>query len=123
MVRKVRCDRRMESATPSSGRGQEGDVGRLDRDVGSCADRDTEVGLDECWCIVDAVADHRDYTTVVLESANFTRLVRRQHLGEDAIDADLGGDRVGGPRIVTSDHRDLDAHAASVARSCCGRRL
>jgi hypothetical protein len=44
----------------------EHDVGGLDRDVGAGADRDADVGLRERGRVVDAVADHRDPSALLL---------------------------------------------------------
>ena len=70
----------------------EREVGRLDRHVRARADREPEVGLRERRRVVDAVADHRDDLTGVLQAPHLRHLVRRQHLGDDPLDADLVGD-------------------------------
>ena len=43
------------------------------------------------------------------------RLGRR--LGEEVVDAGLGGDRGGGERVVAGDHHRLDAHAAQLGEA------
>ena len=65
------------------------EVGRLDRDVGAGADRQAEVGLGERRRVVHAVADHRHDPALVLQPPDDRRLVRRQHLGDHLVDADL----------------------------------
>jgi hypothetical protein len=41
--------------------------------------------------VVDAVADHRDDAALVLQPLDDADLVGRQHVGDDLVDADLGG--------------------------------
>ena len=76
--------------------GDERQVGRLDRDVGAGADREAEVGLRERGRVVDAVADHRHDLARCLQALDLGDLVVRVDLGEHALDADLGGDPLGG---------------------------
>ena len=89
--------------------GDEGEVARLDRDVGAGADRDAEVGLGERRRVVHAVADDRDLVTRGLELAHDVDLLAGQHLGDDPVDADGRGDRVRGVLTVARDHHRLDA--------------
>ena len=49
--------------------------------------------------------------------ANQFELGFRRGLGEEIIDAGLGGDRRGGERVVAGDHHRLDAHAAQLAEA------
>ena len=58
--------------------------------------RQAEVGLRERGRVVDAVADHRDDAALGLQAADDVGLVGGQHLGDDLVDADLGGDGAGG---------------------------
>ena len=55
----------------------EDEVGGLDGDVGAGADGDAEVGLGEGGGVVDAVADHGDPGSVVLEARRPRRPCRR----------------------------------------------
>ena len=74
---------------------------RLDRDVVG-ADRDADVRAGERGAVVDAVADHRDAVAAFLQLPNVALLVPGEALGEDLVDAEVGGDGVGdlsvGPR-------------------------
>ena len=79
------------------------------------------------WSVVDAVADHRDPGGhSVLQRADLGRLLARQHLGDDGLDAELGGDPAGGGCVVTGEHHHLDARArgaATTARPSRPRRV
>ena len=92
IVRSVARERRIASAARAQVAGDEREVGGLDRDVGAGADRQAEVGLRERGRVVDAVADHRDDAALGLQARGRRRPCRRQHLGDDLVDADLGGD-------------------------------
>src|SRR5699024_427243 len=81
----------------------EGDVGGLDGDVGAGAHRQAQVGLGQCWGVVDAVADHRDDLALALESGDDVDLVLGQDLGDDLLDADLGGDPTGHGLVVAGE--------------------
>ena len=75
----------------------EGEVGGLDGDVGAGAHRQAEVGLGQRGGVVHAVADHGDDLALALQPADDVDLVLGQHLGDDLVDADLGGDPLGRP--------------------------
>ena len=93
----------------------EHDTRRLDRDVGSRADREADVGAGEGRGVVHAVADHRDREAAGLELGDLVLLVLGQHLGEHLVDAELGGDGVRDRAGVAGDHRDRrDAHRVQV---------
>ena len=62
--------------------------------------RQAEVGLRERGRVVDAVADHRDDAALGLQAADDVGLVGGHHLGDDLVDADLGGDGAGGRLVV-----------------------
>ena len=68
------------------------DVSGLDRDVGSGADRDPDVGRHQRRRIVDAVADHRDPLACAWSSSILLALSLGQHLGEHCVDAELRAD-------------------------------
>ena len=57
--------------------------------------------------VVDAVADHRDDVPLVLQRDDVLGLLRRQHLGEHVLDADLAGDGGGGGGVVAGEHPHL----------------
>ena len=56
--------------------GDEREVARLDRDIGSGSDRESEICLRECRCVVDTVADHRDHATFSLQTLDDVGLLR-----------------------------------------------
>ena len=86
--------------------GDQREVAGLDSDVGAGPDAQAEVGLSERGRIVDAVADHGHDAALGLKSPNDVGLLGRQDLGDDLLDADLGGDRAGGRLVVASEqHR------------------
>src|SRR3546814_11396342 len=78
----------------------EGDVAGFDGDVGAGAHGEAEVGLGEGGGVVDAVTDHGHRAALSLEALDDVDLVLRQHLGDDFVDADLGGDGAGSPLVV-----------------------
>ena len=85
--------------------GDEGQVGRFDRDVAG-ADRDPEIGLRQRRCVVDPVSDHGDDLAGLLKPLHLSRLVARVHLGEHALDPDLAGDAPRGRlRVAGEQHR------------------
>ena len=86
---------RIASAGGTQVAGDERQVGGLDRDVGSRADREPEVGLRERGRIVDAVAHHRHDLALTLEPPHLGDLVLGKDLREHALDPDLGGDPLG----------------------------
>src|SRR5262249_42876414 len=82
----------------------EHDIPGLDRNVGPGADGNAEIGLRECWRIIDAVADEGDTFAVLLQTFNLAGLVLRQYFGEEPIDVKLAGDSVCRRTIVASNH-------------------
>ena len=72
----------------------EHDAGRLDGHIGAGADGDADIRRSERGGVVDAVADHRHPPTTGLEAAHRGRLVCREHLGRNLVDAQPAGDRV-----------------------------
>ena len=70
--------------------GDERQVARLDRHVGPGADREAEIGLRQRGRVVDAVADHRDDRSVLLQSrATTAALSAGRTSAIDVVDADL----------------------------------
>ena len=67
--------------------------------------------------VVGAVAGHRDEPAARLVLADELELRLGRRLGEEVVDAGLGGDRRGGERVVAGDHDGLDAHARAARRS------
>jgi len=81
-------------------------AGALDRHVGAGAHGDTDVGLRQCRCIVDAVAGHCHLAALGLQLLDDARLVRRQHVGADFVDTQASGDRTRGAFVVAGGHDD-----------------
>ena len=73
--------------------------------------RHRDVGLRERGRVVGAVAGHRDQPAVRLVLADQCQLRFGRGLGQEVVDAGLGGDRRGGQAVVAGDHHRLDAHA------------
>ena len=71
----------------------QGQVGGLDRHVGTGAHRNAQVGLRQRGGVVHPVTDHRDDAPGVLEAPDLGELVLGQHAGRDVlrVDADLLG--------------------------------
>ncbi len=70
------------------------------------------VGLGQRGRIVRAVAGHGHQPAAGLILADHLQLGFGRGLGEEIIDARLGGDGGGGQRVVAGDHHGLDAHPA-----------
>ena len=85
------------------------DAGRFDGNVGAGPDGDAHVGLHQGRRVVDAVADHRHELTLPLHLAHLIDLLRRQDLGEDLLNAEVGRDAPRRRPVVASEHDHLDA--------------
>src|SRR5207237_2952974 len=81
---------------------------------------DAEVGLDEGWGVVDAVAHHGHDPTLLLETSHLRDLVGGKDFGEHLTDADVLGDGGGRGPVVAGDHDDVDAHAREVGNASGG---
>ena len=101
----------------------QGDVGGGDRDVGAGAQGDAEVGLGERRAVVDAVTGHRDDVALVLQRDDVVGLLRRQHLGEHVLDADLAGDGGRGGGVVAGQHPHLQPEGLQLGDRLGGLRL
>ena len=105
---------------PRIRRGQH-DAGRLDRHVGAGADRQADVGAGERGRVVDTVTDHGDRQATLLQRGDRRVLVLWKHLGEDLVDADVGGDTLGDLAGVAGDHHDqLDAEGVELGDGLAG---
>ena len=80
------------------------DVGRLDGHIRPGADGDAEVGFDQRGGIVDAVADHGDRQSACFISPDLRRLLLRQDLGEELVEAELAGHRLRPPPGIAGQH-------------------
>ena len=88
------------------------EVAGFDRDVGAGSHRETEVGLGESGGVVDSVADHRDDSSFVLEASYDVDLLGGEDLGDDLVDADLGGDISGGAFVVAGEEHRAETESA-----------
>ncbi len=99
------------------------DAGALHRHVGAGAHRDADVGLRQRRRVVDAVAGHRDATPLALQALHDRRLLLRQHLGFDGVDAELARHGLGGRAAVAGQHHDAQPFGVQSANRLAGRRL
>ena len=76
---------------------------------------DADVGLGQRRGVVGAVARHGDELAALLLLADVGQLGLRRGLGDEVVDAGLGGDGRGGQRVVAGDHHRADAHAPAAA--------
>ena len=76
-----------------------------------------DVGLGEGGSVVGAVTGHRDEPAARLLLADQVHLVLGRRLGEEVVDAGLGGDRLRGQRVVAGDHDRADAHGAQLVEA------
>ena len=90
----------------------EGEVGRLERDVGAGAHGEAEVGLGKGGSVVDAVTDHRDGAALLLEAAYDGHLVLGEHAGDHLVDADPVGDGAGHGLLVAGEQHRSEAERA-----------
>jgi hypothetical protein len=60
---------------------------------------------------------HRDEVALRLLLADEAHLVLGRRLGEEVVDAGLGGDRRGGEAVVAGDHHGADAHAPQLVEA------
>ena len=81
------------------------EVAGLDGDVGAGANGNAKIGLNERWCVVDAVANHRNNFASFLEPLHLVLFVLWEHFGNDSVDADRIGNRLCSTSVVARDHR------------------
>jgi len=72
--------------------------------------RQADIGLGQRRGIVGAVAAHGDQLALGLLGADALQLLLRRSLGDQVVDAGLGGDGGGGQRVVAGHHHGADAH-------------
>ena len=84
---------------------------------------DADVGLGERRRVVGAVAAHGDELALGLLVADQLELRLGRRLGEEVVDAGLGGDGGGGHRVVAGDHHRADAHAAQLGEALADAAL
>ena len=74
----------------------------------------TDIGLGQSRGVVGAVAAHRHQLALGLLGLDQPELGLRRRLGQEVVDAGLGGDGGRGERIVAGDHHRADAHPAQL---------
>ena len=84
---------------------------------------DADIGLGERRRVVGAVAAHGDELALGLLVADELQLVLGRRLGEEVVDAGLGGDGGRGHRVVAGDHDGADAHAAQLGEALADAAL
>ena len=89
--------------------GDDREVRRLDRHVGSGANGDAEVGPCERRGVVDAVTDHGDDVSLRLEALDLCVLVVGHDLGEHPVDADGRTHGPGRAFVVACEQCHLEA--------------
>ena len=99
------------------------DIRRLDSDVRARTDGNADVCARKGGRVVDAVADHGNLLAALLQAVDLALLILRQHLGHDAVHADLTADGLGGLGVVAREHDDLDAHVRELGNGLRTRGL
>ena len=91
----------------------------LDRNIGSGAHGDPDVGCRQCRSIVDPVTN-KGHLAILLQGLDVFGLFVWQDVGNDLVDADFLGNRVGYPFVVPRQHDSLQAPCLQVSN--CLRR-
>lgn len=81
----------------------QGDAGGFVRDVGAVSEGHAEVGLGEGRGIVEAVADHGDFSLLLIVEDDLG-FVLGKGFGVDLVDPRLASDVTGGTGVVAGDH-------------------
>ena len=84
---------------------------------------DADIGLGERRRVVGAVAAHGDELALRLFLAHQRQLHLRRCLGEEIVDAGLGGNGSRRQRVVAGDHHGADAHAAQFGEALADAAL
>src|SRR5262249_55046640 len=87
----------------------EDDITGLHRHVGARANRHGDIGREQCGRVVDAVANHRHALALSFQLRYLIDLITRQHLGDDAVDAEIRGHGVRHCYGVAGQHHDVNA--------------
>ena len=85
-------------------------VGGVHGDVRSRADCNPDVGAHKRGCVVDSVADHRDFVPLFLQRADMRFFFGRQNVGNDRFNPDLFADCLSGRAVVAREHDNGNAH-------------
>ena len=85
------------------------DIRRIDGDICSGSDGDTDVGSRKCRSVVDAVA-HHGYPAFFLQFTDDGFLAIRQNACHHFIHTGLFSDGPGGALVVSGQHHHMDAH-------------
>jgi len=79
------------------------------RNVGPGSHRDTNLRLGERGRVVDSVARHRHEAALALQPLHDVHLLVGKNLGNDVVDLELPGHRLGRGPAITRQHNDADA--------------
>ena len=91
------------------------DVGGLDGDVAaSCSHGDADIGSGERWCVVDAVADHRD-RAVAAQLFDGDEFVAGEQFRSKVVDPGGLPNCSGGALLIAGKHGDVQVVAAAQA--------
>ena len=85
------------------------DISRVDRNVCSGTDRDSDICAGEGRSIVDTVADHGDFA-LFFERTDHAFLAVRENACDNIVHTCLSTDRSCGTLIVTGQHDNTDSH-------------
>ena len=103
---KLNCSRYIQQITF-----HQDNICRLNRNIGSGSDSDTNIRSGKSRSIVDTVTDHRHLLTGALQAADLLLLVLGEYLCHNTIHAYLTPNRFCGHCIVAGQHDHLNAHA------------
>ena len=74
--------------------------------LGSCADRNSDIRSDECWRVANSVTYHRDILPPCLKPLDGGGFVGGKHFGGYVIDTNAARDRVRYGFRIACDYRD-----------------
>ena len=84
-------------------------VCRIDGNIRTGTDSDTDICPGEGWCVVDTVADHGNFA-LLAEAADYRFLAVWQNACDDFVHASLTADGAGSFFVVAGEHYHADAH-------------
>src|SRR6266567_7542349 len=91
------------------------DTCALDRDIGSCAHGDSDIGGGQGRRIVDTIPSHRDDGAFRFKFSNDIDLFIWHHFGAELVDAQFARNRFGRSTIVARAHDYLQVHLVKLA--------
>ena len=88
----------------------EDNIGGIDGNIGAGPNGDTDIGTNQCGRIIDAIADHGDHFALLLQRADDRFLLLRQHLRDDAGDADFLSNGFGRTAVIAGEQQNRKTH-------------